>query len=393
MKNNFFLSLRYLILFEGFFLSSISPIFFWFSYLILPFILFGFHFKYSVDKSCRILLGSYLLFILLVIITGTIGIDFFYPLKRSIEMLSCLICSLIIANSLRTVEHLRALLKGVVSSSVILTLILFLNNFNSQMMCFHFEDTGIGKNPSALYLFLGLSSCVFYSLIKKVNIVLLLLVSIFLFISILMTGSLKIVIPSIVIVVYFLYLSALTDKIVYIVFVGIGILLGYVYWNNILTFFESNFINALIDRILVLLGFEEYANTNLEFIEVRENLMHQAVLIFKEHSLYGIGLENTRLVMGTYSHNTFIEILCGGGVFLFLAFLFFLTKSFCELLKTPNISFRNFSLFLFLCLLFIANSMKIYCEQSCIIIFILLPSMVKLAFKVKTKKTTTKNEN
>lgn len=385
MRNSTFLSLRYLILFEGIFLSSLSPLFFWFSYLVLPFILFGFHFKYGVDKSCKILLSSYFLFILVVLMTGAIGIDFFYPLKRSIEMFSCLICSIIIGNSLRTEEYLEAFLKGIVSSSVVLAIILFVYNFNPQIMYFEFEDVGIAKNPSALYLFLGLSSCVLYSLIKKLDIAFLLLVSVFLFVAILMTGSLKIVIPSVVIIFYLLYLCALTNKIVYVVSMSVGVFIGYIYWDQILMFFESNFVNTLINRILVLAGFEEYVDTNLVFVEVREDLMRQAILIFKEHPLCGVGLENTRLIMGTYSHNTFIEILCGGGVFLFFAFLLFLLKSFCELFRAPNIPFRNFSLFLFLCLLFIANSMKIYCDQSCIIMFVLLPSMAKLAFEMSKK--------
>lgn len=386
MRNSFFLSLRYLILFEGLFLSSLSPVFFWFSYLILPFILFGFHFKYSVDNSCKILSFTYLVFILLVLMTGAFSIDFFYPLKRSVEMLSCLICSILIAHSLRTEGHLEALLNGIAFSSILLALILFLNNFNPQTMSFEFGEIGIGKNPAALYLFLGLSSCTLYSLVRKVNAVLLLSVSLFLFVAILMTGSLKIVIPSVVIMAYLLYLSATTNKMVYIVAVSIGLIIGFVYWNHILMFFESSLINALMDRILVLFGFEEYANTNLAFVEVREDLMQQAVLIFKENPLCGVGLENTRLIMGTYSHNTFVEILCGGGVLLFSAFLFFLIKSFYGILRAPNIPFRNFSLFLFLCLLFIANSMKIYCDQSCILLFIILPSMVNFAFQISISK-------
>ena len=74
-------------------------------------------------------------------------------------------------------------------------------------------------------------------------------------------------------------------------------------------------------KVLGYIGFD--VQTNSEFVnhvanggaEGRKDLIKGAFDIFKSNPILGIGLENTRISLGTYSHFDFVELLASGGFF------------------------------------------------------------------------------
>jgi hypothetical protein len=74
-------------------------------------------------------------------------------------------------------------------------------------------------------------------------------------------------------------------------------------------------------KVLGYIGFE--VQTNSDFVNIvanngaegRKDLIKGAFDIFKSNPILGIGLENTRIFLGTYSHFDFVELLASGGFF------------------------------------------------------------------------------
>lgn len=372
--------IRYSILFSCLFIS-IGQFFFWFSYLILPFILFGFRLKKKDDIPTWNLFNLYILLALLVLLTGLVGIGIVYPIKRFLEMVSCIICSYLIYINIQRSGNCIPLFQGIFIASIVLSAFLLYFHMDISSFSLVFEDVeiGPGKNNSAMHLFAGLFSAVCLRDAMKKNGLLFLFGGTVFFLLIVMTLSLKTIIAALPFEFLLLYHAFRDRKSNKIIITALLIFL-YSIRDVLGEFYETASMNLVFSRMLTLIGLEKYADIQaLGFVDRREELMSNAIDIFMNSPICGIGLENTRLVMGTYSHNTYVELAAGAGIFAPFIFAVLVVLCLYYLWRIPKSSWHIYSyMYIMMIAIVFANSLKVYSVHEAIIFFILLPYIIRL---------------
>lgn len=392
MKKDSLESIKYSVLFSSLFVC-LNQYHFWFNCLVLPFIVFGIRIKYINDISVKNQFRLYSLLIVLVLITGLLGIGYIYPLKRLLEMLSCIIYCYVIYVNVSVTNNFVSLFKGLLIASLVLSVFLLYSYGDISTISLNFKEIeyGPGKNDSALHLFIGLFASFMLSKLTKKHLSRYFLIGSFFFVMIILTQSMKAILAS------FLFESILISSVIRnyktISIFFISAILCCLYWvkDAIFDFLNTGFMRVVMSRILTLIGLEEYASIpNMHVTEGRENLIDQALDIFTSSPIWGVGLENTRLIMGTYSHNTYVELASGvglGGPLLFIGLIFLCLF---HLFSFHKSTCRNYFIFFIVILaLFFANSLKIYSVQACIIFFVLSPFFLKLYCKKKYENKNT----
>lgn len=134
----------------------------------------------------------------------------------------------------------------------------------------------------------------------------------------------------------------------------LGVIGGFVV---VLVFFPKHFFTAL-DRTKIFLGYLGIipeVETGERSIEGRVGLAERALQVWYENPL-GVGLDNFRLFVGTYSHSNYLEILVSTGVLGLLAY-YVPFVAFLILLKRAPRSDESRQWFTFVCGALIACGM------------------------------------
>lgn len=176
-------------------------------------------------------------------------------------------------------------------------------------------------NQNAIGMNIALSSifCFYLLINKKVKYLLLFVVMVP---TILLTGSRKsllFIIINVILLVYFKNRNSLKNIIKFIIFSFITILLFSYMIFNIPIFYE-----IIGDRMESLFSFINGETVREGSINIRTNMTIVGFELFKKRPITGYGIDNYRFFYsGTYSHNNFIELMVGTGVFGVI--LFYLT--------------------------------------------------------------------
>jgi hypothetical protein len=143
-------------------------------------------------------------------------------------------------------------------------------------------------------------------------------------------------------------------------------------------------------KILGYIGFE--VQTNSEFVnnvanggaEGRKDLVKGAFDIFKSNPILGVGLENTRMFLGTYSHFDFVDLLASGGFFgpipFYFGYLIFLMSMLIHS-KTFKLSIL-IPFIIFVSLISLGFSGGIYKQASIHLIIVLIFHLMHKARKI-----------
>ena len=360
-------AIRYSLFFVLLYCAPITQFTFWAVILVFPFLFFGNPIN-SHNCSLNHLIRIYILLSFVTLITGLISPDLYRPVKDAFLMLGASFVSWCVFYKINNIRDLKTLNDGVILAALLFCVIVAMNKIH-EGFTFDYSDEGeswLGKNLLALNFYSGaVCSTLNYFITKKTKYYGALgLITIF----ILLSTSLKIIVSTIFLVFLSFTMLNRWSKIYIALFLMIFIPITS---NIFIEYFSSREWIIIQDRLLTLFGLGEYATTEMGFIDRREDLLKAALNILYEHP-FGVGLENTRLYMGTYSHNTYIELVCGSFILLFLFLLFIgeILKTLIIYIKYSTINLFSFGIFF--SILFVGSAMKIYDNSVAIFLLVLL---------------------
>ena len=368
------------------FLSSRSQELYWVSYILSPIILWGNNIP-KIKNNHPMIIGMakrYSLFIGIVVFTAIISkYDMKIPLSRAIMMISILFFICLSLADVLSKEKLIAMLDGIIVFGLIFAIYLFTQSFNGFVFLLsEFTEDIIGNRntvgniffmcfvASVLKSYLGENKYIFFSL------------SIFFLLCAFFSTSLKCIVTSSLIFVYYLfYIRKQLSSWLWIPMIAIIIFLLPAAQVVIQRSMDSSLeIQQIFDRFNILIGNTEAATVQYMFMDDREELIRLTWNIFIDNPIFGIGLENSRLINPTYSHNTYVEILAGGGTVLFISFITFIIYELMYLMK------KKISILLILifgCIIYISNALRIYDNIFYVfLLYILVLSKAYINFKI-----------
>lgn len=352
-------------MFLAIFCSPYNQFTYWFSIAVLPLLLYG-----RPNISCFKLeetkvLYAYVAVAVITFFSSFILLEFYYPSKAACLMLCSCLVNACVLGSVKSGKDLYYLCDGIIIACAIFSLVLFMSVWSGGLT-FSYEDENswLGKNVLSLNIYLGvICSALMLKMTSKQYYLLPFLVF---FLIVVMSTSLKVIIASVFLL--FVTFTSIQNKMKIMCLVVI-LTFFYCCKDMLIEFFAYGDGKLIYNRILTLFGFSKYTTMQLEFVDGREELMQSALKIFYENPI-GVGLENTRLFMDTYSHNTFIELLCGGSIVLVTAFSVYLFRIIKVIYQKKNENGLFWmSIGIFCSMIFISNAMKIY--DSMIALFIL----------------------
>lgn len=346
---------------------------YWITILVGPFLLLKKAYKINLNPYSNKLIISYGLTILVVLLTGVLSNNIYRPLQILLIMISVLLSIRFICYRLVNITELICMLYGIVLTSLILSGFLVLTLYESGFF-FTFPESGplskFGKNLVAPIIFSGYLSLFILDLLKfplKFSGIIKILIYIF----IMMTGAIKIILLATLVTGSHLILI---NKISYkkLIIWSSGIITSLIlFFNSSMgeNILETKSFQIMISRILILIGLGEYAPLNhLNVVNKRENLIIDTWEIFLENPFLGVGLENTRDILGTYSHNTFVELLAGGGVLLLITFLMFIFYALRPILNIKKRNIRIMFFIIFLSIIIMGLAQRIYDNRMILVL-------------------------
>lgn len=329
-------------------------------------ILFGPLLVYShprkLEKNQNNYLLSLFLFIIIVLLTGIFSVDPQYPLKISLNIFSILLSSYFVSLRLKNRTELLLFLKAVFSATLIYVFILYFVAFDGVTFNF-IESETFGKNSSSVIIFVGLTSLLALSLMtnrsKSTT-----LFSLFFFISIFLTGSIKVILVSAILLFYYFFFKDgfKIKKILFALIIFTLFLFAAEWYINLAGLSSEQSFLRITSRLSVLFGGQsEIGYIDSDYMTgFRLYLIEEGLNLFYQNPWKGIGLENTRLFLGTYTHNNFVEILAGTGIIGFLIYttgLYIIVKS---VFRIPIYNIKAVLLISVFCFILIANAQRIY---------------------------------
>lgn len=306
----------------------------------------------------------FFLFFLWVLISGFFSMDAYNPLRKSIEILICIVFLLGIFLINNTYEDFVFFLRSISYTGIILSFyVLFSLNDN-----FIAENIISGKSPTAFFFLTSILSTVVLKEIKS-DLFIDTFIIIIMSISLLLMMSVKMIIPLFLLLFYYfrdIFKSSFINK-KNILFFFIG---GWLYSVKGGVFESTNYL-MVSSKIAVVFGYEPklpFAHNDVSF---RQSLIENTLSIFYNNPILGIGLENNRLILGTYSHNNTTELLAGGGIIAFLLFYFPVLYVFI-INKLKYDRSILLSLLIVFSMLIIGHAQRLYDSNSFFIIFSIL---------------------
>lgn len=297
--------------------------------------------KGRLKKNEYALIINFFVFAIWIMITGALSGDLYIPLQSFVEIIYSVLFLMGIFFFVNSDGDYIVFLNAVILSGLFVSLYVFFSFGMSERI--DFRILIVSKNVVSFYLFTSVVSV----LIKDVlNISRWWDFLIFVFVSIMLfnTLSVKIIVSYLVVLFFYVIMNIGSKK----YFLFILFLCGLIFFvmNNLAfeRIFESEQFMVINSKIMSVLGFEPdyaFAEVNVFF---RRYLMHAGMGIFWDNPVFGIGLENTRLHIGTYTHNNVVELLAGGGVLALILFYFPLSKVFFDSLQIKKFFLFSFSL-------------------------------------------------
>ena len=283
-----------------------------------------------------------------ILITGVISGNIFNPLRKFSETVLVITWSILIINLF--MQQKEIMVKTIFYSGIIVSVYILLT---LDGLILNFKNLPFGKNGIALFLF---TSLVFGFGTKNTKIkyfgILIIVIIIFL------SGSLKNIFAALIVLGY-QFRSFFKLKFSYLIFpLLMGVIISYL--NEIELFLNSNLTYVFaLSKTQVLLGLVPEIAIASNQITVRENLIKGGIELFYNNPIFGIGLENSRLFLSTYTHNHFVELLASMGVFGFIIFNLFSIPFF----KFFKLSL-NFTTIVFLAYMLTAMGNRLYDNYS-----------------------------
>lgn len=359
----------------------------WFFY-ILPIILIFYtqgSSKISLRKFQRNIIIMFVLFLTWILLTAFISGSYYEPTRKSLEIALTIAFLMTIFSSIKSSNDYHGFLISIVYSGLILSLYIISTGITASSTI-NFEKLLVSKNPSGLHLTVTATAIVY--LLKtnpekfRMNFVYYLIITFALF----LTLSVK-SIASWVLITSFLAL--IKPRVIFILIVPIVYLL---YSGNIISEIQNSpnyfFVSNKIDAAL---GIETntFADDSVYF---RQQIQEKTLELFYQNPFFGIGLENTRNFIGTYSHNHWIELLAGGGVLaatlyalpiIYVTYLIYVSRR-------KHIFFYLTMVVLGMILIF-SQAQKLYDSYSFMILFSMLTLPLMNTNKIATTHSPSKN--
>ena len=188
--------------------------------------------------------------------------------------------------------------------------------------------------------------------------------TLFFYVSIFFTGSIKsILVSTILILSFYVLKSTISLKKIFLnSFFTVLFIIVCIYFLKDTEYLNNYSVLRITSRLSVLFGgSSEIGYIGSEYMTgYRSYLISKGLSIFYENPIIGIGLENTRAYLGTYTHNNFVEILAGTGILGFGFFLYAILTIFWSTLKIYNTQLKVILIISLFCFMLIANAQRIY---------------------------------
>lgn len=341
-------------------IGYLNPILNWIVIIFGPFLVYN-HPRKLLKIQDRYLLIM-LFFLIIVLLTGIFSIDPLYPTKNALNILSLFVSSCFVSFGLKNKEDLLMFLNAVFLATFTYIIILYIVAFNGVTFDFVESET-FGKNSSSLIILTGLISLIIRTLLTHEKIIVKFL-CLFFFITIFLTGSIKVILASSILLSYFFFFKkGFKVKNIIVSAIVLFILFNIVHWYISFTGIgrEQSFVR-IISRISVLFGGEsEIGYIDSEYMTgFRTYLINEGLDLFYQNPLFGIGLENTRHFLGTYTHNNFVEILAGTGIIGFSIYIISLLIIIKSIVNIPDINIKLVLLVSIFCFILVGNAQRIY---------------------------------
>lgn len=363
--NIFDLKLFFLSILFSLQLLSFNQASFWIFNITTSISLLIFYRKNTISNYQIKIISIFFVFTLLILFTGFISEYSSDPLRKSIEIFLCILFLLgLFLMVSKENNHILFVNASIYSGLIISFYIIIIGIKNSFEI--NFSESLVSKNPAGFHLVVAGISIIYLSkLLKKIDLRYYLYYFLIGF-ALLLTLSLKSII-AFSLITFFLFFNK--KKIFYVVITMIIVVTA---WPEH-AFDESTNYFFISNKFYALLGYE--TNTFADFaIEKRQQLKEDSLELFFSHPFLGIGLENTRVYLGTYSHHHWIELLAGGGI---LALILFATPIFYTLI----ISYRNnkkhkgiffVSILIVIVILMFSQAQRLYDSNTFMILFTIL---------------------
>lgn len=362
-------SIKYTVFFLLFIFFRPNSFVFWAMSFLLPILLWyrkDFSRKYrNMPKIFRQIIMIYFIFCVFVIIRGVLSSNPVIPLTRAASMITIIVMVVFFFLDIDNINKLRNMFLGIILSIDVLIFYCLLFHFNGLTFDLTYDENLIGnKNTFGNYLFLAFVSNVllletkngkFWNTFLYINLLVIV-------VSVLLSLSFKIMITSVCCLGVFLLRKIIVERKRGLAIVVAGVIL-------IISPFLVNFLNSesgilIRNRFYILIGQDDKASIQLNYLDEREDFSRQTYMLFKENPIAGVGLEVTRDIFEVYSHNTFMEVLAGGGIILMIPFILLLLNFWKPIWRKRNIVV----LAVFFSVIFIANGIKIYDTHSIMLI-------------------------
>ena len=260
-----------------------------------------------------------LLFIVFCLFTALYAISPSTVISKVKTLMLIFLVMLTLVNYIDTQEKLKKIIVYFIISGFVSGVCMLLNSDFSSITRYGRElgnQNAVGMNIAISAVF-----CFYFILSEKKYLYAL---SYFVMIPcILLTGSRKsliFLVCSIVLVLYLTNRNSFTKLLKFILILVFVVLIF-----NYLIFQIPIFYQIIGERIENLFSFISGKGTEEASMNIRYNMTRLGLDFFINRPLYGYGIDNYRFLYGnTYSHNNFIELLVGTGIFGFL--LFYLTN-------------------------------------------------------------------
>lgn len=334
----------------------------WLVILLGPFLLYRSPKSLKVIKLEKNFLIALLFFLSIVLFSGIISIDPLYPIKNALNILSIILACYFVALRLKTKNELFDFLNSIFFTCVVYAFILYYLSFDGFTFNFIESDT-FGKNTSAVILFIGLVVNLLRAQLIKTHLSST-VSTLFFYVSIFFTGSIKsILVSTILILSFYVLKSTISLKKIFLnSFFTVLFIIVCIYFLKDTEYLNNYSVLRITSRLSVLFGgSSEIGYIDSEYMTgYRSYLISKGLSIFYENPIIGIGLENTRAYLGTYTHNNFVEILAGTGILGFGFFLYAILTIFWSTLKIYNTQLKVILIISLFCFMLIANAQRIY---------------------------------
>jgi hypothetical protein len=242
---------------------------------------------------------------LLVFVTGFFSAEYEWPLKKGLVWFVTILSLFLMQSFFNNTQNIRLIIKVLLVLSFLYLIFITYKYYNFAGV--NFVQNGMNKAMSVEIFFVGFISFVYLSKPKYFTSIFILPMFV---VIILLTMSLKLLASLLPLILLFIFKNP-RNSVIFIV------LMTLMHLN-----LDFDILNQpLFDRFIYTLGWEStsYASNDIDSnLSLRSNIYYMDYFSL----LFGNGLENERLIIGTMFHSTFLSLLYGTGII--GVFLFYL---------------------------------------------------------------------